>query len=69
MQFMPDTWKAYGVDGDGDGRADITDLDDSVYSAAHYLTTNFNEKGSIELALWQYNHSWDYVHKVLKIAG
>jgi murein DD-endopeptidase MepM/ murein hydrolase activator NlpD len=38
MQFMPGTWASTGVDGDGDGRADIHDDADSIYSAAHYLT-------------------------------
>ena len=38
MQFMPATWAAMGVDGDGDGRADITNDADSVFSAANYLT-------------------------------
>ncbi len=37
MQFMPATWAAYGVDGDGDGKADILNQTDAVYSAAHYL--------------------------------
>ena len=34
---MPATFKAYGVDGDGDGRADICGLADSLLSAARYL--------------------------------
>ena len=32
MQFMPATWAAMGVDGDGDGRADIRNDADSVLS-------------------------------------
>ncbi len=40
MQFMPATWAAYGVDGDGDGRAEITDPADSAMSAANYLTAS-----------------------------
>jgi hypothetical protein len=40
MQFMPSTWSTYGVDGDGDGRVDSTDLEDSVSSAANYLCAN-----------------------------
>ena len=38
MQFLPSTWTSMGVDGDGDGRADISNDADSVFSAAHYLT-------------------------------
>jgi len=38
MQFMPSTFRAYAVDGDGDGRIDVwQSLPDALYSAAHYL--------------------------------
>jgi len=33
-QFMPATWKDYGVDADGDGKADPFDPDDAIMSAA-----------------------------------
>ena len=35
--FMPGSWGSMGVDGDGDGRADIYNDADSIHSAAHYL--------------------------------
>ncbi len=37
MQFEPATWAAYGVDGDGDGRADPLDPADAIPAAADYL--------------------------------
>lgn len=37
FQFMPATFRAYGVDADGDGRADVCGLVDSLFSAARYL--------------------------------
>ncbi|MHB1084535.1 MAG: lytic murein transglycosylase [Thiobacillus sp.] len=38
MQFMPSTFRAYAVDGDGDGRIDVwQSIPDAMYSAAHYL--------------------------------
>ncbi|MHB0972917.1 MAG: lytic murein transglycosylase [Thiobacillus sp.] len=38
MQFMPSTFRAYAVDGDGDGRIDVwQSLPDAMHSAAHYL--------------------------------
>lgn len=38
-QFMPDTFKAYAVDGDGDGRIDIwNSVADVMHSAANYLS-------------------------------
>lgn len=35
-QFIPGTWDAYGVDGDGDGDRDIWDPVDAIPSAAAY---------------------------------
>jgi membrane-bound lytic murein transglycosylase B len=38
LQFMPDTFEAYAVDGDGDGKIDIWgSLPDVLHSAANYL--------------------------------
>ena len=38
MQFMPRTFRAYAVDGDGDGRIDVwKSIPDAMYSGAHYL--------------------------------
>ena len=36
-QFLPGNALAYGVDGDGDGRVDLTDLADSMATTANYL--------------------------------
>ncbi len=38
MQFMPSTFRAYAVDGDGNGRIDLwQSLPDAMHSAANYL--------------------------------
>jgi cell wall-associated NlpC family hydrolase len=37
MQFLPGTWTAYGVDGNGDSRTDVHDPADAVPAAAGYL--------------------------------
>lgn len=50
MQFMPGTWRAYGVDGDGDGQANIYDVEDAIYGAANYL----QKHGSIQQGLRAY---------------
>ena len=34
-QFLPKTWQAYGVDGDGDGHKDVFNPRDAIASAAH----------------------------------
>ncbi len=65
MQFMPPTWRAYGVDGDGDGVANIHDVDDAIFGAAHYLTANGAARGDVRNALYRYNHSQAYVNLVL----
>lgn len=68
MQFMPGTFRAYGTDGDGDGVANIHDVDDAIFSAAKYLAANGAASGKVRNALYRYNHSYSYVEKVLSIA-
>ncbi len=70
MQFMPATFAQYAVDGDGDGRRDIEDLEDSVYSAVNYLCANgAGDPERLWSAIWHYNHSPTYVRKVLALAA
>ena len=38
MQFKPGTWKIYGVDGNGDGKADIDEVADAIFGAANLLS-------------------------------
>ena len=70
MQFMPSTWAAYGVDGNGDGRADINNDADSIMSAANYLTASGVTDGrdGVRRALFAYNHADWYVNDVLYYA-
>ncbi len=55
MQFMPSTFRAYAVDGDGDGRIDVwQSLPDALYSAANYLRQagwHSNEPIAVEVRL------------------
>lgn len=55
----------YGVDGNGDGIADPYNLTDALYSAANYLSQNGAAEGDLESAVYQYNHSEEYVADVL----
>lgn len=50
LQFMPGTWRTYGIDGDGDGVADINNATDAIYSAANFLARH----GSIMAGLHAY---------------
>lgn len=66
MQFLPPTFREYGVDGDGDRRARINDLEDAVYSAANLLCRNGGaDPERLDDAIWTYNHSRSYVARVL----
>jgi murein DD-endopeptidase MepM/ murein hydrolase activator NlpD len=66
MQFLPSTFKSYRVDGDGDGRARINDLEDAVFSAANLLCSNgAGDPERLSDAIWTYNHSDSYVSRVL----
>jgi hypothetical protein len=70
MQFMPATFAAYGVDGNHDGRRDIGNDADSVFSAANYLTHSGVRTGAAGVisALWAYNRSVSYRNDVLYYA-
>lgn len=70
MQFMPGTFAAYGVDGNRDGRRQIRNDADSVFSAANYLTKMGVSHGTAGVlkALWAYNHSISYRNDVLHYA-
>ena len=67
MQFMPATWAVMGVDGNGDGRADITNPADSAMSAANYLTQEgaTSSPNGVRRAIFAYNHADWYVNDVL----
>lgn len=55
----------YGVDANDDGIADPYDIEDAVYSAANYLSKYGAANGDVKQAVFQYNHSDEYVEKVL----
>ncbi|MCU1588133.1 MAG: Lytic transglycosylase catalytic, partial [Frankiales bacterium] len=71
MQFLPSTWAFAGVDGDGDGRADIMSAYDAVPAAALYLCRNGAGRGGQSLynAIYSYNHADWYVREVLALAA
>jgi len=71
MQFLPSTWAFSGVDGDGDGSADILSPYDAVPAAALYLCRAGAAHGSQGLydAIFSYNHADWYVKLVLDLAA
>ena len=70
MQFLPATWKTYATDGDGDGRPDVRDPADAIATAGKLLCANgAGNRATLATALWNYNHSWAYVAKVLDVSA
>jgi membrane-bound lytic murein transglycosylase B len=61
MQFMPSTWRAYGLGGN------VRDPRDAILGAANYLHAN-GAPGSYAAALYHYNPSPRYVDAVLRYA-
>lgn len=53
----------YGVDGDGDGKADPFNLKDAVFSTANYLNAS-GFRTNIDGAIYKYNHADWYVKKI-----
>ena len=68
MQFMPATWEAYGVDANGDGKADPYDPEDAIFAAANYLSASGMPQDTYN-AIFAYNHADWYVADVLARAG
>jgi len=67
MQFIPDTWKLYGVDANNDNVISPDNFDDAALSAAGYLCWRGKDlstpRGWMD-ALRAYNHSDQYARTV-----
>jgi hypothetical protein len=69
MQFLAETWAAYGVDGDGDGRADVFRAADAIFGAAKLLcASGAGQPARLRDAIWSYNHADWYVNRVIDLA-
>ena len=71
-QFMPSNLKAYGVDGDKDGKVDLFSPADAIPSVANYLKAH-GWKGAMPRArkhavLKRYNNSNVYANTILALA-
>jgi murein DD-endopeptidase MepM/ murein hydrolase activator NlpD len=64
MQFMPSSWKAYGVDANKDGRKDPYNPVDAIFAAARYLKAA-NYENDVRGAIFAYNHADWYVDSVM----
>ena len=67
MQFIPSTWRLAGRDGNGDGTADPSNIDDAALSAATYLCghgRNLTTPRGWTEAVHSYNQSDAYMRQV-----
>ena len=67
MQFMPATWRTYGVDANSDGREDPYNPVDAICAAARYLRASGGQE-DLAGAIFAYNHADWYVDEVLLYA-
>jgi murein DD-endopeptidase MepM/ murein hydrolase activator NlpD len=68
MQFMPSTWREYGMSVHGNGPPNPYDPTDAIFSAANYLAANGGAH-HLRKAIFAYNHAVWYVDSVLWRAG
>jgi hypothetical protein len=61
MQFLPETWREYGMGGD------IRNPHDAILGAANFLSSGGAPRRN-RRALYYYNHAWPYVDAVLLYA-
>jgi soluble lytic murein transglycosylase-like protein len=64
MQFIPSSWKLYGVDANGDGKNDPFNPVDAIFAAARYLKAAGAQQ-DLRKAIFAYNHADWYVNSVL----
>lgn len=71
LQFIPETWSIWAVDGSGDGAMDPHNIDDAAATAARYLCRLDGSLGSEEnwiRAVRSYNDTFDYQVRVASAA-
>ncbi|HEY7618352.1 MAG TPA: peptidoglycan DD-metalloendopeptidase family protein [Solirubrobacteraceae bacterium] len=64
MQFLPSTWKRWGVDANHDGKKDPYNPVDAIFGAARYLKAARADQ-DVRQAIFAYNHADWYVDSVL----
>ena len=55
--------------GSRDGRVDVHNPPDAIATAARYLCANgAGRHDTLATSIWNYNHSWAYVARVLDVS-
>jgi membrane-bound lytic murein transglycosylase B len=72
-QFMPSNALKYAVDGNGDGKADLFNVDDALMSLGNFLVVTGWKQPMSETAMrrvfYAYNHSKIYVNTIMDAAA
>ncbi|HEX2498140.1 MAG TPA: lytic murein transglycosylase [Actinomycetes bacterium] len=71
VQFIPSTWRAYAVDGNGDGSGDPNNIYDAAQGAGGYLCAgggDLRDPAQAARAVRRYNNADTYVRVVLSLA-
>jgi membrane-bound lytic murein transglycosylase B len=72
MQFIPSTWAKFASDADGNGVADINNINDAALAAARYLCSgnrNLSTVGDWWAAILSYNALQQYANDVFQAAN
>jgi hypothetical protein len=64
MQFIPSSWRVYGVDANKDGKKDPYNPVDAIFAAGRYLKAAGYEK-DVRRSIFAYNHADWYVDSVM----
>ena len=71
-QFLPSSLLAYGTDGNGDGKVNLFQKEDAIFSVANYLKQNgWSPDNTCEKnrkAVYAYNNSTPYVDAIFSVA-
>ncbi len=71
MQLIPQTWRNWHTDGNGDGREDPQNVDDAVLATTDYLcraSTALDTETGWRAAIAAYNSAPSYMAKVARVA-
>ena len=66
---MPSNYLRYGIDADKNGKIDLFEFKDAMYSTANFLKGEGWRDGDLEnnkRVLWKYNHSDVYVDAIVR---
>ncbi len=69
-QFLPSSLNKWAIDANGDGKYDLFDYSDAIFSAANYLKKHgFSDtENDQRKSLFAYNHSTRYVNTIMLLS-